>query len=1601
MTLNGAPGSPGQLAQSGQALLATGATAGPPTASQPPAVPGVNGQPTATTLVTTHNIAPSLDPVDQVGIASLGPSADTVTYGRAIEGYSQATNLANTLKDQSDSTQAAVWARLGPSEQRMIQSAGYKPLQSWQTEGGIGGFFSHALHDVVGAADVARHIGAGTEHYALDTMAAPNVIIRAANTLLTARRTAAEALGGSGNWADDIASGRLSALPAGIWGPGLKPADWANAWHATKTGQTNFDPQVVRGLSRQFSPTQLKVLQDIAAGLQPQDVVSQFSLAVQPQIQDMLASPTPAMQVAVAQLQNSRPSLGHFVVGEQNLGTPAGQDVSALVDGTFDWYATMAPFNALGKAGKAEEMARYGIHTADDIRTIYEAEPSVQRAMGSIADALRTGGAQGVLEKFPRLGPAIDDLVKADPTTGAEVRDWMAGTTGMRALAEGRAGMYYRNAQLLGIMPHLSALGDAALDGKVAMQHLIDWAADSPKEIIAKLAPEGSRSGQIVQSLENIPMATIQRAGSIARRLSTLTPIGLTIDPTSADSTVMFQRLVRTFLPAARANDLTNLWAEGAGNLGTRRLLLRGAIDEIFHAAGLDLTDAGQKYMTEFFADHSGDFDQATTQHNYSINGIDILPLAEGERHANDTAAILTSQMNQEWSIPQFRDVYDLSKKSMAMRAMNAGLNADWESYAMEHIWKPSVLLRFGFALRAGGDELANAIFRNGITWYIRTHAARTAMMGSNQGFRDIVEAEQYHPLTAIFRMLTDHMPDEWVGSMRNGKDLVTGYLADNYRRSFSDLYRQAVGRIAEPIAGERLLDAYSRLYDKGVLDGAFAHLVSAAHGNYGGDLENAKDLAYLTRKGYGGEAIEWEPSGAFIKVQKGDRQYVFMHRYMLDGLATSPEARVAMEAGGEELRRKRMVDAVEDLLKSDGYEKWRLKAIRANVLRDGRRVGVDATSDEALHDWANTIVDHTTALLRKPTGGATRLEDGRSVRQFLLDERIGPPIDKLQAIEGQLPLEATGRDMVPVAPHRWDKFIGRNFYHLVSRPMDWMSRQPMFVHNYANSYDGAMAMLRASFPDAPDEMLSDEAHEIAVERAVRETVPFIHNPKVRSQMAIVGRNFAPFFFAQEQFWKRWSRVLRYAPESFREAQLTMNGLRAVGFLHTDQNGQGYFNYPAIGFGQQFVRETLGRLYGAENVFVAVEPGLSGQVQFIAPGLDQVAPSVGPLVSIPLTALAYAFPALVRTRNDIVGPLAGPEPSSFPDVIAGSAQQSVPTVLSRLFQAIAAYYAPEHSASMMNNEIAAAQYLETTGHGLPANYTTTQFSVWQDQVRNWATNLLVLQAFVGTIVPASPQIEVDPLGLKADYTALLNTMPYEQAVAEYIKLHPDGVPYTVSGTTTEGGAFIPATKNALNFLDANKGFMEAHPNAGVWLMPLVTTEGPFSDAAYQTELATALRTRKDFPTWYADVKFTEVANTYYDVDTAIQDQILANPGQKDELTNWWDGWSAAVKAANPIFAERADGEASHAERVQVIADMQSALSDPNLPLSATVSAVAQLQEGYNQVQQFADETAGYTSYSTQRTAMKDAYIAWATAFVQANPLAAPYWQGTLSLEVPG
>src|SRR3954468_12615367 len=107
----------------------------------------------------------------------------------------------------------------------------------------------------------------------------------------------------------------------------------------------------------------------------------------------------------------------------------------------------------------------------------------------------------------------------------------------------------------------------------------------------------------------------------------------------------------------------------------------------------------------------------------------------------------------------------------------------------------------------------------------------------------------------------------------------------------------------------------------------------------------------------------------------------------------------------------------------------------------------------------------------------------------------------------------------------------------------------------------------------------------------------------MRSQMSVVTRNLAPFWFAQEQFYKRWVNIAKHSPEAFREAQLVMMGLRHSGVVHTDDQGNDYFIYPGPSVVQNAISKGVVHLFG-KKVSLPLPVGFSGQVRFATPGLE-------------------------------------------------------------------------------------------------------------------------------------------------------------------------------------------------------------------------------------------------------------------------------------------------------------------------------------------------------------------------------------------------------------
>ena len=413
-------------------------------------------------------------------------------------------------------------------------------------------------------------------------------------------------------------------------------------------------------------------------------------------------------------------------------------------------------------------------------------------------------------------------------------------------------------------------------------------------------------------------------------------------------------------------------------------------------------------------------------------------------------------------------------------------------------------------------------------------------------------------------------------------------------------------------------------------------------------------------------------------------------------------------------------------------------------------------------------------------------------------------------------------------------------FRKYIGPQINCMSRQPMFIHNFVEAEKAYAPMADHWRALGMDEaQVQDRLFERAQERAVNSTIPYIHNPELRSQFSTVTRNLWPFWFAQEQFYKRWARTFMFSPWAYRQLQLISGGLGHCGFVHTDpENGQEYFVYPGSATAVDLISHVLGA-FGIKDE-VPVDADLRGYISMLNPGMQRgFVPNFGPVVSMLMDGLAsldtHMFGALGQKMNKPIDWLLGSQAQS------GSYLTTVlPTLVAHAGQAVdPQFFDPAQYASAITG---AVQYLDATGHGmgypalrlvgngsppqsghfLPGDYYSDNGTFWVYQpggnfvdnspaamqtyltrVQNWARVFMGVRALYGFAGPASPENLFDPKGMATQLQALMNQMPYEQAVATFMTLHPDATAMTVFGSQTTNGGFLPATTKTCEFIKAN------------------------------------------------------------------------------------------------------------------------------------------------------------------------------------------------------
>ena len=547
-------------------------------------------------------------------------------------------------------------------------------------------------------------------------------------------------------------------------------------------------------------------------------------------------------------------------------------------------------------------------------------------------------------------------------------------------------------------------------------------------------------------------------------------------------------------------------------------------------------------------------------------------------------------------------------------------------------------------------------------------------------------------------------------------------------------------------------------------------------------------------------------------------------------------------------------------------------------------------------------------------------------------------------------------------------------------------------------------------------------AEEYAAEYAIRDTMPFIDSHEFRSQFSEWGRGFLPFWYAQENFLKRWAKIFTLdgplgTLAQARKMQLTFAGLKTTGIIREDAQGKSYFVYP----GSDLLVEVMGKIPGLN--LLPVQAMLQSPADRLIPGFEANIGAAGlsPLVGVPMDMVQSLFPESESLR-DLQTAMFGEAGvnRSFYDYI-------LPAQVKNTFEAMRLYvdsdYA-KHNEKIGSSMMAAIAHLEAAGNGLPPGASPGEVDNYLRRVRNHARTIVLSQALAGWFTPGpasglqttEDQSSVEWLTegavsnpaelLSSTYYTLVQQLGIEEGTVRYLELYPDNrvhdiinpLAYTVSKTGTRSGAPLPSTDESINFYFDNQELLDQYPEAGAWLLPISKDKDQRSKYAYDNEVIEGLRVRKTPEEFLNEVKYKEGANIYFASRKDYLDQYegLKDAGQKSQaaaLKNAWDAQSALFRVAHPVFNEKLISSDARERRARTISQMRYLLNDPEVPQADHFEGLRILMDSFdtyktNKGSLGLDQSARGRAISE---VFKKQFEDWSNQFLLDYPDASTFW----------
>ena len=608
------------------------------------------------------------------------------------------------------------------------------------------------------------------------------------------------------------------------------------------------------------------------------------------------------------------------------------------------------------------------------------------------------------------------------------------------------------------------------------------------------------------------------------------------------------------------------------------------------------------------------------------------------------------------------------------------------------------------------------------------------------------------------------------------------------------------------------------------------------------------------------------------------------------------------------------------------------------------------------------------------------------------------------------LPASVAGPTFIPVMESK------NIFTDISKRGWTWMgeanarfSREPQVVNAAVRYYDDLNApggyaedlinqytkgIVGSTARESATDAAKAQVVRISEELALESTLAFVDNPALRTQLAWSARNFARFYRATEDFYRRLYRTAKYNPEAIQKAALTYEGVSHSGFVQKDDQGEAYFIYPGLAPVYGAMKKALD-VFGLGDNFVAPMPlEFSGKLKMLTPSFDPEswAPTFsGPLAAVPMKLVYSLVPSLSKSENAIVSRI-GKELGSVQRATLGPIGEGQGLIASMMpahvNRALAAMNKDERESQYASAFRKAVTYLEAAGKTPGADATPGETKAYQEALESTVHSIIAVRFVGGFFAPASPSISLKSdmaewardngsVNFKQTWNKLINKYseqgsedPYGEAMGDWVKYFPNQIPFTVNESDPQVLPYFQSSNAASKWVEDNRALVKKYPQGSAFLIP---NTGEFTYDAYQTLMNNGYRQKKLIGDYLKEVSVAKDEQVYYS-QKAIRDEALTGAFTDRERTivnDNWQMWSKEFLAARPLLRmEFASAAENTIKRDAAFADLREMITEPNLT-GSTISRLREMVREYDDYEVIT--TTQYNSSSDRDIRIRKSY----------------------------